>query len=65
VADCSVSLAQGSYLARKTRAVKGIEQQTVAAEGRMGTLNQGRDNNKMQRTKHGLDGASPLILVLG
>jgi hypothetical protein len=21
------------------------------------------DNNKMQRTKHGLDGASPLILV--
>jgi len=23
------------------------------------------DNNKMQRTKHGLDEASPLILVLG
>jgi hypothetical protein len=22
-------------------------------------------NNKMQRTKHGMDGASPLILVLG
>jgi hypothetical protein len=26
--------------------------------------NERRDNNKMQRTKHGQDGASPLILVL-
>jgi hypothetical protein len=27
-------------------------------------MNRGRSNNKMQRTKHGLVGASPLILVL-